>query len=196
MCSVRQSPIPWAPSSRAFIASAGVSAFACTPKRRTPSAQPRIVARIVVRPSGYERDGAEYDAARAAVDRDQLALGERVAAIVATLRSMSIVSAEQPATHGLPIPRATRAAWEAMPPWAVRIPFAAIRPWMSSGLVSQRTRMTSSPAGALLRRVGVEDGPAGRRPGRGGEAPGGDVVGRARVDHRVQEVVDLRGVDA
>ena len=151
---------------------------------------------VVVQPSGYERDGAEHDAARAAVDRDQLAFGERVAAIVATLRSMSIVSAEQPATHGLPIPRATRAAWEAMPPWAVRIPFAAIRPWMSSGLVSQRTRMTSSPAGALLRRVGVEDGPAGRRPGRGGEAPGGDVVGRARVDHRVQEVVDLRGVDA
>ncbi len=49
---------------------------------------------------------------------------------------------------------------------------------------------------ARLCRVGVEDGPAGRRPGRGGEAPGDDVVRYAGVDHRVQEVVDLRRVDA
>ena len=43
MCSVRQSPIPSAPNSRAFAASSGVSAFARTPSRRSSSAQPRIV---------------------------------------------------------------------------------------------------------------------------------------------------------
>ena len=60
--------------------------------------------------------------------------------------SMSSESASQPATHGLPMPRATTAAWDVIPPWAVRIPCAAIIPWMSSGVVSQRTRMTASPS--------------------------------------------------
>ena len=63
----------------------------------------------------------------------------------AVLAAVSTVSASQPATHGLPIPRATTAACEVMPPCAVRIPCAAIIPWMSSGVVSQRTRITLSP---------------------------------------------------
>ena len=62
----------------------------------------------------------------------------------ATRAFRSSESASQPATHGLPMPRATTAACEVMPPWTVRIPFAAIIPWMSSGVVSQRTRITSS----------------------------------------------------
>ena len=33
-----------------------------------------------------------------------------------------------------------------MPPWAVRTPCEWIKPWMSSGVVSQRTRITASPA--------------------------------------------------
>ena len=37
-------------------------------------------------------------------------------------------------------------ACEVMPPCAVRMPAACIIPWMSSGVVSQRTRMTLSPA--------------------------------------------------
>src|SRR6266568_4339089 len=59
---------------------------------------------------------------------------------------MSIESASHPATQGLPMPRATTAACEVIPPCAVRTPFAWTRPWMSSGVVSQRTRMTLSPA--------------------------------------------------
>ena len=43
------------------------------------------------------------------------------------------------------MPRATTAAWEVMPPRVVRIPSAACMPWMSSGLVSTRTRMTLRP---------------------------------------------------
>ena len=40
------------------------------------------------------------------------------------------------------MPRATTAACEVMPPRVVRIPSAACMPWMSSGEVSMRTRMT------------------------------------------------------
>ena len=43
------------------------------------------------------------------------------------------------------MPRATTAAWLVMPPRVVRIPLAACMPWMSSGLVSMRTRITLSP---------------------------------------------------
>ena len=48
------------------------------------------------------------------------------------------------------MPRATTAAWLVMPPRVVRMPCAACMPWMSSGLVSMRTRMTASPLPARL----------------------------------------------
>ena len=63
-------------------------------------------------------------------------------------RSMS--SAAAPATHGLPMPRATRAAWLALPPSAVRIPLAAWKPATSSASVKGRTRITSRPSSAAL----------------------------------------------
>ena len=50
--------------------------------------------------------------------------------------------AEQPATQGLPICRATRAACEVAPPRAVRMPSAEAMPSMSSGEVSTRTSST------------------------------------------------------
>ena len=55
-----------------------------------------------------------------------------------------------PATQGLPMPRATTAAWLVMPPVEVRMPSAACMPWMSSGLVSRRTRITFSPVRACF----------------------------------------------
>jgi hypothetical protein len=48
----------------------------------------------------------------------------------------------------LPIPRATTAACDVIPPRAVRIPLAAAIPRMSSGEVSVRTRITGLPASA------------------------------------------------
>ena len=51
----------------------------------------------------------------------------------------------QPTTQHFPMPRATTAACEVMPPRAVRIPCAAYMPPTSSGEVSGRTRMTFSP---------------------------------------------------
>ena len=46
------------------------------------------------------------------------------------------------------MPRATTAAWEVLPPRLVRMPRAATMPRRSSGLVSLRTRITSSPRSA------------------------------------------------
>ena len=66
--------------------------------------------------------------------------------ICAVFAAASIETPSAPATHGLPMPRATTAACDVMPPWTVRIPCAPIIPWMSSGVVSQRTRITGSPA--------------------------------------------------
>ena len=48
-----------------------------------------------------------------------------------------------PQPAGLPMPRATTAAWLTRPPRDVRMPSAAIIPWRSSGDVSGRTRMTN-----------------------------------------------------
>ena len=46
------------------------------------------------------------------------------------------------------MPRATTAAWLVLPPRLVSTPWAAIMPFRSSGLVSRRTRITSSPRAA------------------------------------------------
>ncbi len=48
------------------------------------------------------------------------------------------------------MPRATTAACEVMPPRVVRMPSAACMPWMSSGLVSMRTRITLRPSACSL----------------------------------------------
>ncbi len=51
-------------------------------------------------------------------------------------------------TQHLPIPRATTAACDVIPPRSVKIPSAAYIPFKSSGEVSRRTRITFSPAAA------------------------------------------------
>ena len=70
------------------------------------------------------------------------------------LAATSTSSASAPQTQVLPIPRATTAACEVLPPRLVRMPVAAIIPLRSSGLVSLRTRTTSSPRAAQATAVG------------------------------------------
>ena len=53
--------------------------------------------------------------------------------------------ASHPATHVFPICRATTAAWDVIPPFAVRIPRATSIPWMSSGLPCVCRRLLSFP---------------------------------------------------
>ena len=116
--------------------------------------------------------------------------------MVATRASTSIASPSQPATHGLPMPRATTAACEVIPPCAVSTPCACSRPWMSSGVVSQRTRITASPAlpsssARPASRTTLPEAAPGDafRPGRD------DLDRRLGIDHRVEQLVELRGVD-
>ncbi len=61
-----------------------------------------------------------------------------------------------PATQQVPIPRATTAACEVMPPRAVSIPLALCIPSISSGDVSVRTKITFFPALAFSKATGAE----------------------------------------
>lgn len=63
---------------------------------------------------------------------------------------VSTSASVHPETQHLPIPRATTAACEVIPPSAVSTPTADFIPWMSSGVVSLRTRITSSPTLAMV----------------------------------------------
>ena len=55
--------------------------------------------------------------------------------------------------------------------------------------------MTGSLGPRSAGRLGVEDDLARGRAGRGVQAPRGDLVARVRVEHRVQELVELLRVD-
>ena len=89
---------------------------------------------------------------------------------------VSTSSSSAPQTQVLPMPRATTAAWLVLPPRLVRMPWAAIMPCRSSGLVSRRTRMTSSPAAA--RSTAVAESKTALPTAAPGEAliPGGDLL--------------------
>src|SRR5439155_1394434 len=112
---------------RALAASSGVSAFARTLRRRRSSAQPRIVSKSSLICGGT----------RSTEPTITLPVPPSIVItspsesfwppIVSVRASASIVRPSHPATHGLPIPRATTAAWEVMPPCAVRIPAAWLR---------------------------------------------------------------------
>ncbi len=66
--------------------------------------------------------------------------------LVVTVPSLRfILRVSQPATHARPIPLATTAACDVIPPRLVNIPFAACIPSISSGVVSGLTSITSSP---------------------------------------------------
>ena len=60
----------------------------------------------------------------------------------------STSTALAPVTAGRPMPRATSAAWLALPPSLVRMPRAAWKPATSSASVNERTRITARPSAA------------------------------------------------
>ncbi len=150
MCSVRQSPMPSAPKPRATFASRGVSAFVRTPSRLIAFAHARISRNSSVMPGGTV--GTTPAITSPAVPSSEITSPSRIVRSPAVKRSVerSIRTVPAPATQHLPMPRATTAAWDVMPPVAVRMPCAAFMPPMSSGLVSLRTRITFSPAAAFI----------------------------------------------
>ena len=146
MCSVRQRPIPSAPSSRALAASPGVSALARTRSRRTSSAQPVIVSKSSFSCAGTSGTAPSITSP---VPPSIVIWSPSDTTVPSTLNvraSRSICRCSAPATQGFPICRATTAACEVMPPRAVSTPCACSTPWMSSGVVSHRTRITACSA--------------------------------------------------
>ena len=162
MCSVRHRPMPWAPNLRARAASSAVSAFVRTFIRRAASACSirRMTASTrgssTCSPSKWRTtdDGVTGTAPRNTSPVDpsieitspSLTVGPPRTTNVPSRASTSRASAPQ--THVRPMPRATTAACEVLPPRLVSTPRATIIPCRSSGVVSLRTRMTSSPRSA------------------------------------------------
>ena len=177
MCSVRQRPMPSAPNWRAILASCrrvGVGAHA----QRAAAGRPSSSARAKVPPSSGVTVGhrAEHHLAGRAVEGDRVARAHHVAvdAHLAAPRSRCAAS-PQPATQHLPMPRATTAAWEVMPPRAVRMPCGGVHAVdvLGRGLDAHQDRPSRPPwrAPRPRRRVNTTfaDGGAGR-----GRQPLGD----------------------
>ncbi len=131
-CSVRHSPMPSAPNSTACRASSGVSALARTPRRRWSSAHARTWRKSS--PTTGWMSG--MSSVLIAPVEPSMAIRSppcsTVSAIVTVRPSRSISTADAPVTAGTPMPRATSAACDALPPSLVRIPRAAWNPAMSS----------------------------------------------------------------
>ena len=111
MCSVRQRPMPSAPNSRARAASSGVSALARTPRRRISSAQLTTCWKSSLTCGGTSGSAPAKTSPVAPSMRDHVALGEGLPPMRSVRASTSTRSASQPPTQGLPMPRATTAAW-------------------------------------------------------------------------------------
>ncbi len=193
MCSVRQRPMPSAPNSRAFAASSGVSAFARTRRRRDASAQPSSVSKFSsicggtsvtsptmtspVPPSivSTSPSASSWSPSRIRrvdeVDRERLAAGHAGLAHPARddrgVRRHAAVGREDAARLDDPVDVVRR----------------RLRADEDDGLAR---------ASLLLRAVGVENDLAGRGARRGVQPLRGDVVLGRRVDHRVQQLVELR----
>ncbi len=148
----------------------GVS-IRCTAATSTSASGLPVALEVLHHRGRLHRHLAEVDAAGGAVDGDDVALVDGPAVHCELSRATSTSSVSAPQTHVLPMPRATTAACDVLPPRLVRMPCAAIMPGRSSGLVSRRTRITFSPSAAQLDRpLGVEDRLADRRAGRGADA--------------------------
>ena len=198
MCSVRQRPMPSAPCSSAFDASAGVSALARTPSRRTLSAQlEHALEARSLRPGSTSGTSSRVTmpvlpsiAIRCAGgDRHRRRPGSPVRA------GRSPARRRRP-RPGRPMPRATSAACEALPPSEVRMPRAAWKPATSSASVNGRARITSRPCAAAATASSavktIRPWPRRARRPRRGPAP---RSGASRVERRVQQRVEGTGVD-
>jgi hypothetical protein len=143
-----------------------------------------------------QRNVAYVDAAVGAVDGDLVSLADVYVSDQCPAADTSMMRPLAPVTAGLPMPRATTAAWEVLPPWAVRMPSAAAMPWMSSGVVSGRTRITGPPSAAISTARSASK--ATRPEAAPGEAATPVVTASTSatfVDAETVELLDGGGVD-
>ena len=177
--------MPSAPNLRAWAASVGVSALVRMPSLRNSSAHSM----------SWEKSPLSSGCTVGTTPRmisPVLPSSVRVSPVFTTVpRTLSVPAlpsmrtSPAPATQGLPMPRATTAAWLVMPPRAVTIPRAASMPRMSSGEVSSRTRITAplvppcSSASAAVKTIlpVAAPGEAGRPVAITSRAEVGSMVG-------------------
>ncbi len=128
------------------MASCGVSALARTPRRRISS--DHLSTRSKYSLTSGSTSGTSSSVTQPLVPSMAIRSPSEilVPSTVMHFCSRSIASADAPTTAGRPMPRATSAAWLALPPWDVRIPLAAWKPATSSASVNGLTRITSRPS--------------------------------------------------
>ena len=136
--------MPCAPNSRAFSASAGLSALVRIFKVRLLSAQVMSVAKSPVMLGAIVSTLPIITSPVVPLIVMKSPALTTFPAMLTVCAASSILTASQPTTHGLPQPRATTAAWLALPPVLVRMPLARCIPATSSGDVSLRTSMIGS----------------------------------------------------
>ena len=128
ICSVLHKPIPSAPNSKAVFTSIGVSAF-------------DLIFNDLIWSAHSINSEKSLESSGIIVGTSPLITSPKLPSMVITspectvtspteniLFSWSIKISPAPATHALPIPLATTAAWLVMPPLLVNIPFAACIP--------------------------------------------------------------------
>ena len=146
----------------------------------------------------HGRHDAQHDLAGAAVDGDDARRPSPPCRAPRACRPCaSMRTSPAPATQGLPMPRATTAAWLVMPPVEVRMPSAACMPWMSSGLVSRRTRITFSPARACFSASSaVNTTLPEAAPGEAGRPLAITLRCGLGIERRMQQLVERGRLDA
>ena len=162
MCSVRQRPMPSAPNSRAVRASSGVSALARTFMRARRVGPAHQRGEIAGQLRLQHRHRALQHLPGGAVDGDDVARLQGHAAGAISVCAC-VVDADRAGAGDAGLAHAARhhRRVQVMPPRVVRMPSAACMPWMSSGQVSMRTRITLRPALSRLGLVGGEHDLAG-----------------------------------
>ena len=134
-----------APYSRALRAASGVSALAMTLSLAAWSAQPSSVSSSSLKWASMVGTAPRYTSPLAPSSVMTSPSCRMTSPTLAWRNLTSTTMPSAPATQGLPMPRATTAACDVLPPRLVKTPSAAKNPWMSSGRVSSRTRITFSP---------------------------------------------------
>ena len=171
MCSVRHRPMPSAPNSprdHRVLGQVGVGAH--LEHAGSLSAQPSTVSNTAGRLSGVNSGTAPITTSPVVPLIEITSPSRTVDAVHGEAAAGDVdVELVRAAHRGLAPCRAPpRAAWLTSPPRDVRMPSAAIMPWMSSGDVSGRTRITCF-AGRVVRlgvvggEVHLADGRARRR---------------------------------
>ncbi len=110
MCSVLQSPTPFAPKSRALLASSGVSALVQTCNFAFSSAHVRIFLKSSVNVAStiFASPAKKFPVVPSTVTQSPFL--NTLSPTVRVSLARSITASSQPQTAGLPIPRATTAA--------------------------------------------------------------------------------------